>query len=124
MTQRFPLFIAAFLAAAALPAFAQTQPIHTGEFPSGPAPVTLVLLNQSRLSDSTLADIANSLNGKMAGVALATRLFGIGVCGQGEWCLAVTDQMVANGSDAVAGAAVGSAIAREIVRVQLAKIQL
>jgi hypothetical protein len=81
-----------------------------------------VLLNQSRLSDSTVGEVANSLTGKTAGVVLATRLSGIGVCGQGEWCLAITDQMVGGGSDAAAGAAVGSEVAKEILHKMLSTL--
>ena len=95
MRQRFPWLIATLIAACGLAALAQVQqPIQTGGFSPGPAPVTLVLLNQSRLSDSTLAEVALTLTGKTAGVVLATRLFGVGVCGQGERCLSITDQMV------------------------------
>ena len=95
MRQKFPWLIATLIAAYGLVALAQVQqPIQTGGFSPGPAPVTLVLLNQSRLSDSTLAEVALTLTGKTAGVVLATRLFGVGVCGQGEWCLSITDQMV------------------------------
>ncbi len=125
MRQRFPWLIATLIAACGLAALAQVQqPIQTGGFSPGPAPVTLVLLNQSRLSDSTLAEVALTLTGKTAGVVLATRLFGVGVCGQGEWCLSITDQMVGGGSDAAAGAAVGSEIAKEIVRKMLSPPQV
>jgi hypothetical protein len=122
MRQAFPWLIATFVATCGLLAVAQVQPVHTGEFPSGPVPVTLVLLNQSRLPDSTIGEVANSLTGKTAGVVLATRLSGIGACGQGEWCLAITDQMVGDGSDAVAGAAVGSGVAKEILRKMLSTL--
>jgi hypothetical protein len=124
MTQKFPWLMATFIAACGLPALAQQQPIQTGQFSPGPAPVTLVLLNQSRLSDSTVAEVANSLTGKTAGVVLATRLFGIGVCNQGEWCLPITDKMVGGGSDAAAGAAVGSEIAKEILRKMLSNLPI
>jgi hypothetical protein len=83
-----------------------------------------VLLNQSSLSDSTVAEIANTLTGKIAGVALANRLSGVGVCGQGEWCMPITDQMVGSGSNAAAGAAVGSGIAHEIFRKMLEALQI
>jgi hypothetical protein len=124
MKLKFPCLIATFIAACGLPLAAQMQPIHTGEFPTGPVPVTLVLLNQSRLPDSSMAELARSLTGKTLGVALATRLSGIGVCGQGEWCLALTDQMVGGGSDAAAGAAVGSEIVKEIFRKMLSALTL
>jgi hypothetical protein len=125
MRQKLPWVIATFIAACGLPALAQVQqPIQSGGFSPGHAPITLVLLNQSRLSDSTLAEVALALTGKTAGVVLATRLFGIGVCGQGEWCLSITDQIVGGGSDAPAGAAVGSEIAKEIVRKMLSAPQL
>jgi hypothetical protein len=71
-----------------------------------------------------MADIANTLTGKVAGVALAARLSGVGVCGQGEWCLPITDQMVGAGSDAAAGSAVGSGIATEIIRKMLSALQI
>jgi hypothetical protein len=119
MKQKLPWLIATFVTVCGLSALAQVQPIQTGQFSAGPTPVTLIILNQSHLPDSTLADIANSLSGKTAGVVLATRLSGVGVCGQGEWCLSITDQMVGSGSDAAAGAAVGSEIAKEIVRKML-----
>jgi hypothetical protein len=122
MKLKLPCLIATFIAASGLPMLAQVQPIHTGEFPSGPAPVTLVLLNQSRLPDSSLAEVANSLTRKTLGVVLATRLSGIGACGQGEWCLSITDQVVGGGSDAAAGAAIGSEIAKEIVRKMLSAL--
>jgi hypothetical protein len=115
--------IITLVAACGLPVLAQEQPIQTGGFSQGPTPVTLVLVNQSRLADSTLAEVANTLSGKTSGVVLATRLFGVGVCGQGEWCLPITDKMVGNGSDAAAGAAVGSAVAKEIVRNMLNTLQ-
>lgn len=124
MRKKLPWLIAAAIAASVLTALAQVQPIQTGGFTPGPAPVTLVLLNQSRLSDSTVAEIANSLTGNTSGVVLATRLSGIGVCGQGEWCLSITDQMVGSGSDAAAGAAVGSEITKAIVRKMLATLQI
>jgi len=119
MRQKLSWLVVTLITAFGLTGLAQQQPISTGGFVPGPAPVTLVLLNQSRLSDSTVAEIANSLTGKTLGVLLASRLFGVGVCGQGEWCLAITDQMVGSGSDAVAGAAVGSEITKEIVRKML-----
>ena len=109
--------IAIALAVCALFAMAQ-QPITTGQFPSATTdpPPTLILLNQSRLSDSTLADIANSLSGKTLNVTLATRLSGVGTCGTGEWCLAVTDSLIGSGSDTSAWAMLGSEVAKEIVR--------
>jgi hypothetical protein len=119
-----PCLIAAFVAACGLPLAAQMQPIQTGQFASGPAPVTLVLLNQSHLPDSSLADVANSLNRKTLGVVLATRLAGIGACGQGEWCLAITDQVLGNGSDAAVGASVGAEIVKEILRKMLSALSL
>src|SRR5579863_8846188 len=125
MKQRLPWLVATFIIGTFAPAaFAQVQPIQTGGFSSGPAPVTLVLLNQSRLADSTMADIANALTGKTAGIVLATRLSGVGVCGQGEWCLSITDQMLGGSSDAGAGAGVGSAIAKEILRKVLGALQM
>jgi hypothetical protein len=125
MRQKLPWLIATFIAACGLTMLAQQQqPIQTGGFSPGPAPVTLVLLNQSSLPDSTVAEIANTLTGKVAGVALANRLFGVGVCGTGEWCLPITNQMVGSGSDAAAGAAVGAGIAQEIVRKMLAALQI
>jgi hypothetical protein len=124
MRRQLPLFIVMFAAACGLPALAQVQPVQTVGFSSGPAPATLVLLNQSRLSDSIVAELASGLTGKTAGVVLATRLFGIGQCGQGEWCLSITDQMVGSGSDAAAGAAVGSEIAKEIVRKTLSTLKI
>ena len=125
MRQKRPWLIATFIAACGLSALAQVQqPIQTGGFSPGTAPVTLVLLNQSRLSDSSVAEIANTLTGKIAGVVFATRLSGVGVCGQGEWCLPITDQMVGGGSDAAAGAAVGSEIAKEIIRKMLSALQI
>jgi len=81
MRKKLPWLIATFIAACGLAALAQDQPIGTGGFLPGPAPATLVLLNQSRLSDSTVAEIAKSLTGKTARVVLASRLSGIGVCG-------------------------------------------
>jgi hypothetical protein len=123
MRQKSPWIIVTFIAACGLPALAQEQPIQTGGFSQGPTPVTLVLLNQSRMADSTVAEVANTLSGKTSGVVLATRLFGVGICGQGEWCLPITDKMVGSGSDAAAGAAVGSAIAKEVVRKMLATLQ-
>jgi hypothetical protein len=125
MRQKLPWLIATFIAACGLTVLAQVQqPIQTGGFSPGSAPVTLVLLNQSSLSDSTVAEIANTLTGKIAGVALANRLSGVGVCAQGEWCLPITNQMVGSGSDAAAGAAVGSGIAQEIFRKMLAALQI
>lgn len=124
MKLKTPCLIAAFVAAYGLPLAAQVQPIHTGEFPPGPAPVTLVPLNQWHLPDSSLADVANSLNRKTLGVVLATRLAGIGACGQGEWCMAITDQVLGNGSDAAAGAAVGAEIVKEILRKMLSALTL
>ena len=121
---KLSFFIATFIAASVLPMFAQVQPIQTGEFPPGPAPATLVLLNQSRLPDSSVSELARSLTGKTLGVVLATRLSGIGSCGQGEWCLPITDQMVGNGSDAAAGAAVGSEVVKEIFRKMLSTLTL
>jgi hypothetical protein len=121
---KLPWIIAIFIAASGLPLAAQGQPIHTGEFPSGPAPLTLVLLNQSRLPDASVADLAHTLTGKTLGVVLATRLSGVGVCGQGEWCLSITDQMVGSGSDAAAGAAVGAEIVKEIFRKMLSTLTL
>ena len=124
MRRKLPWLIATCIAVCGLTGLAQVQPIQTGGFSPGPAPVTLVLLNQSHLSDSLVAEIANSLTGKTGGVVLASRLFGVGVCGQGEWCLSITDQMVGTGSDAVAGAAVGSEIVKEIVRRMLSTLQI
>jgi hypothetical protein len=124
MKQKLPWLIATLIAACGLTVLAQVQPIQTGGFSPGPTPLTLVLLNQSRLSDSTVAEIANSLTGKTAGVVLATRLSGVGVCGQAEWCLSITDQMVGGGSDATAGAAVGSEIAKAIFRKMLSTLQI
>jgi hypothetical protein len=124
MKLKLPCLIATFIAASGLPMLAQVQPIQPGEFPCGLAPVTLVLLNQSRLPDSSLAEIANSLTRKTLGVVLATRLSGIGACGQGEWCLSITDQLVGSGSDAAAFAAVGSEIVKEILRKMLSTLTL
>ena len=115
-------WIAAYLIlAAALYALAQTNnPITPGQFsPASTAPAaTLVLLNQSRLSDSTLGEVANALSRRVLNVELATRLSGpqTAVCGQGEWCLAITDQMLGNGGDVASGAKLGAEITREIVR--------
>jgi hypothetical protein len=124
MKLKFPSLIAIFIAACGLPLAAQMQPIHTGDFPTGSAPITLVLLNQSRLPDSSVAELAHTLTGKTLGVVLATRLSGVGVCGQGEWCLALTDQVVGSGSDAAAGAAVGAEIVKEIFRKMLSTLTL
>ena len=99
-------------------ASAQQPPVATGQFPpagSGPS-ATLVLLNQSSLPDVALTDIANALSRKVGNVALATRLAGIGTCGSGEWCMAVTDSMVIRGSEMATGAMIGAQINKEILR--------
>ena len=94
-------------------------PITTGDFPAY-APPTLILLNDSALTDSQLADIANVLGWHpwsgpdTLPVQLATRLKGVGTCAAGEWCLTITDN--GNGSDFATGARVGVAIAMEIAR--------
>ena len=81
-------------------------------------------MNQSRLPDSSVAELAHYLTGKTLGVVLATRLSGIGVCGQGEWCLSITDHVVGRRSDAAAGVAVGSEIVKEILRKMLSTLTL
>ena len=124
MTKKVLCFIALFLMASGLPLLAQTQPIRTGDFQSGTATVTLVLLNQSHVPDSTLANVANSLTGKTYGIVVATRLAGIGSCGQGEWCLPITDQIASSGTDAAIGAAVGSEVIKEIFRKMLSTLTL
>jgi hypothetical protein len=113
-------WIIALAAFTGLMLFAQSGPIVTGGFlPASTAPsATLILLNQSRLADSTLAELANALDRKVLNVALATRLAGpqTAVCGAGEWCLPITDQMLCNVSDVATGALIGAEITREIVR--------
>ena len=114
------IWFAAFVIFAVLmgTAISQQNPITTGGFyPVNSAPsATLILLNQSRLSDGTLAEVANALSRRVLNVEIATRLAGAqtAVCGAGEWCLAVTDAMLGSGGDVAIGARLGSAIRREI----------
>ena len=96
----------------------QANPITTGQFPlagSGPN-ATLVLINESSMPDGQLADISQALYRKLADVAIATRLAGVGKCQAGEWCLAITDSMIGTGPDVARGARVGAEITKEIVR--------
>ena len=107
---------AVLICAIAFFAFAQQGPIITGGFSRGSAPAVLILLNDSRLPDGQLGDVANALEGKVLGVRIATRLHGLSFCNPDEWCLSINDELIGSSPDIVAGAIIGNKVTAEILK--------